>query len=57
MQYQNYRKIQYGDQDSSNSLDEGQFYFIDSELLKQIDSLNSALISHNGDSVFFGEQG
>ena len=52
MQYQNYRKIQYGDQDSSNSLDEGQFYFIDSELLKQINSLNSALISHNGDSVF-----
>ena len=52
MQYQNYRKLLYGDQYSSKPLSEGQFYFTDSELLKQIKSLDSALISHNGDSVF-----
>lgn len=52
MQYQNYRKIQYGDQYSYKPLSEGQFYFIDSELLKQVKSLDPSLIGHNGDSVF-----
>ena len=52
MQYQNYRKLLYGEQGSSARLSEGQFYFIDSELLKQVKSVDSALISHNGDSVF-----
>ena len=52
MQYQNYRKLLYGNQGSSARLSEGQFYFIDSQLMKQVKSLDSALISHNGDSVF-----
>ena len=53
VQYQNYRKIQYGDFESSLRLDHGQFYFFDSALSSQIDQINHDLLGHNGESVFF----
>ena len=56
MQYQNYRKIQYGDQYSYKPLSEGQFYFIDSELLKQIKSLILRLLATTVTQSFYGER-